>query len=267
MMMITPRPKKLRKKAFSLERFAPESRRGRFLYYYLLIPLAVLFVVYLLINNLVMPIIVRHGSEFPLMDITGKSQDEATSILDEAGLGIEISAQEYRSDKPEGTIMSQYPEPGVKIKSGRIIKVSISSGAKDIIIPALSGFTIRQAKLNIEAAGLILGDIAWTYSDSLPESVVVFSYPSAGANIPVGSAVNLMVNRGQLEGTVLMPDLVGKTLDEARKIIDDVKLKLGQVRYKKNPNFLPETVLEQSIEADIELETGDEIDLVVSTTD
>ena len=265
--MFIPRPKKLRKKTFSLEKFAPESRRGRFLYYYLLVPVAVLFFVYLFFNNLVMPLVIRHGSEFPLMDITGKSQAEATSILDEVGLGIEISAQEFRSDKPAGTVISQYPAPGIKVKSGRTVKVSISSGAKDIIIPALAGFTIRQAKLNIEASGLILGDIAWTYSDSLPESVVVFSYPSAGANIPVGSAVNLMVNRGQLQGTILMPDLVGKTLDEARKIIDDVRLKLGQVRYKKNPNFLPETVLEQSVEADIELETGDEIDLVVSTTD
>jgi serine/threonine-protein kinase len=265
--MITPRPKKLRKKRFSLEQFAPESKWGRFLYFYLLVPFACLLFVYLLLDNMIMPIITRHGSEFALMDVTGKTQDAAADILEEAGLGMEISAQEYRSDKPAGTILSQYPAAGSKIKSGRIIKVSISSGTRDVAIPTLAGFTIRQARLNIEASGLVLGDIAWTYSDSLPESVVVFSYPAAGTTIPVGATVNLMVNRGQLQGTILMPDLVGKTLDEAKKALEDVKLKLGNVRLKKNPNFLPETVLEQSVEADTELEMGDEIDLVISTTD
>jgi serine/threonine-protein kinase len=180
---------------------------------------------------------------------------------------MEVTSEEYHPDKPEGTILSQYPQALTKVKAGRTIKVVKSSGQKLVQIPQLAGFSVRQAKLNIEAAGLELGDIAWTFSDSLPERVVVFSYPSSGAEIPHGSRVNLMVNRGRLSGIVFMPQLVGKTYDEAEDALKKLGLKVGLVTHVRNENYLPGTVLEQSVEQATELEVGEEIDLIVSTTE
>jgi beta-lactam-binding protein with PASTA domain len=266
-MMPLPRPKKQRPKGFFLDRFAPDSRRGRFLYYYLSVPLACLIIIYLLFNNLIMPIVTRHGSEFALPDVVGKSEESARQILESSGLRLEVTSKEYQANKPEGTVLSQYPPAGTMVKSGRIIKVGSSIGQKLVIIPQLAGFSLRQAKLNIEATGLVMGEIAWTYSDSLPENVVVFSYPASGAEIPSGSTVNLMVNRGRLGGIVYMPNLIGKTLDDAKKMIVEVGLKLGTVTHVRDENYLPETVLEQSVEEATELEPGEEIDLKVSTTE
>jgi serine/threonine-protein kinase len=180
---------------------------------------------------------------------------------------MEIKSQEYHLDKPVGTIISQYPPEGTKVKSGRIVKVTISSGKKDVTIPPLAGFSVRQAKLNIEAAGLMLGDIAWTFSDSLPENVVVFSYPATGTEVTAGTEVNLMVNRGRVAGIVYMPNLVGKPLEDAKKMLEEVGLNLGLVTHVRNENYLPETVIEQSAPEATELEPGEEIDLIVSTTE
>ena len=214
-----------------------------------------------------MPIITRHGSEFTLPEIVGYQITDAEDILKMADLNIEIISEEYHPDKEDGTVITQYPTAGTMVKSGRTIKVVISSGQKDVVVPELAGFSVRQAVLNIEAADLILGDIAWTFSDSLPERVVVFSYPASGTEIPIGSQVNLMVNRGSLSGIVFMPRLVGRSLDEARAILDDLGLFIGLVTEVTNENYLPETVLEQSVEPATELEIGEEIDLIVSTTE
>jgi beta-lactam-binding protein with PASTA domain len=76
-----------------------------------------------------------------------------------------------------------------------------------------------------------------------------------------------MVNRGSLSGIVYMPRLIGRSLEEARVIISDLELKIGLVSYITDENYLPETVLEQSVKPATELEVGEEIDLIVSTTE
>ena len=113
----------------------------------------------------------------------------------------------------------------------------------------------------------MLGEIAWAFSDTLPEKVVVFSYPNAGVQIPLGSTVNLMVNRGRASNFTFMPKVIGMTLDEATKLIEDKVLKVGIVTYRTDENYLPETVLEQSEPEGTELDVRTEIDLVVSTTE
>jgi serine/threonine-protein kinase len=229
--------------------------------------LIIFLILFFVVDSFIMPAITRHGSEFALPDISGLNCDEAAKILESADLGMEIISKEFNSNKPEGTVISQYPPAGTKVKAGRIIKATISVGAKTAIVPPLRGFSVRQAKLNIEAAGLVMGEIAWTFSDSLPEKVVVFSYPASGTEVPGGTAVNLMVNRGRVAGAVYMPNLIGKPLDEAKKIIEEMGLKLGLVTYRRDENYLPETVIEQSAPEATELDSGEEIDLIVSTTD
>lgn len=230
-------------------------------------PFAVFIILFLFMDDMVMPIVTRHGSEFELPDIVGYQKEDATELLKVVDLGLEVTSEEYHPDKPPGTVLSQYPPVGTMVKSGRIIKVVTSIGQKYIKVPPLAGFSVRQAKLNIEAANLILGDVAWTFSDSLPERVVVFSYPATGTEILIGSPVNLMVNRGRLSGIVFMPNLVGKQLEEAVSMLNGLGLKVGLVTHVRNENYLPETVMEQSVEEVTELEVGEEIDLVVTTTE
>lgn len=248
-------------------RFFPAKSWRRKIFNFAFVPLASLFVIYFFIDSLFMPLVTRHGSEFELPEIVGYKLVDAREVLGFVDLGVAVTSEEYHPDKPEGTVLSQYPPAGTMVKSGRIIKVVTSIGQKFVAVPPLAGFSVRQAKLNIEAANLILGDIAWTFSDSLPERVVVFSYPASGTEIPQGSQVNLMVNRGSLSGIVFMPNLVGRQLEEAAIILDTLGLRIGLVTHIRDENYLPETVLEQSVEEATELEIGEEIDLIVSTTE
>ncbi|MEE8576550.1 MAG: PASTA domain-containing protein, partial [candidate division Zixibacteria bacterium] len=163
-------------------------------------------------------------------------------------------------------ILGQFPVAGSKVKSGRQIKFVVSLGKKIVFVPQLAGQSVRQATLNLEAVGLILGEISMAFSDTIPERVVVFSYPNVDVEVPIGTPVNLMVNRGRATNFTYMPNLTGMPLSEAIKKLEDKSLKLGIVSHRTDENYLPETVLEQSEPQGAELDVNTEIDLVVSST-
>jgi serine/threonine-protein kinase len=213
-----------------------------------------------------MPGVTRHGEDFPIPDFTNQRLIEAEIHLEELGLTYKVASQEYAPGKDQGVILQQFPTSGTRVKSGREIKLIISLGQKMVPIPIVAGKSVRQAMLDLETAGLTLGEIAWAFSDTLPEKVVVFSYPAAGTEIPLGSHVNLMVNRGRASNYTFMPDVTGLTLEDARRRLEEKSLKVGKISHKKNEDYLPDTVLEQSELEGTEVEIGTAIDLVVSTT-
>ncbi|MEA3296287.1 MAG: PASTA domain-containing protein [candidate division Zixibacteria bacterium] len=225
----------------------------------------ILIVLYLLVNSIVMPIVTRHGSEFPLPDFTGQRLIEARLTLDDLGLRHEIASQEYSPGKEQGLILGQFPISGTKVKRGRAIKFVVSLGQKLVPIPQVAGLSVRQAMLDLETSGLLLGEIAWAFSDTLPEKVVVFSYPATETEIPLGSPVNLMVNRGRSADFTYVPRVVGLTLNEASVRLESKSLRMGVITYRLVEDYLPETVLEQSESEGTEVDNGTEIDLVVST--
>lgn len=231
------------------------------------LPLLLLLFVYLVMDNFVMPSITRHGTEFPLPDFTNQRLIEVQFSIAELGLKHEVASQEYSPGKEKGIILNQFPVAGTKVKEGRTIKFVTSMGQKLVPIPQMAGRSVRQSMLDLEGSGLILGEIAWAISDTLPERVVVFSYPASGTEIPLGSPVNLMVNRGRATSFTYMPKVIGLTLNEALKRLENKYLKLGIVTYRTDENFLPETVLEQSESEGSELDVNTEIDLVISTTE
>jgi serine/threonine-protein kinase len=231
------------------------------------LPLLVFIILVLIVDKIVMPTITRHGEEFPLPDFTERPLAEAQDSLERMDLRHEVSSELFTPDKEPGIILSQYPEPGTKVKSGRSVKFVISLGEKMVPIPVLSGKSVRQAMLDLEANGLTLGDIAWAFSDTIPERVVVFSYPNAGTEVPLATPVNLMVNRGRSSNFTYVLNVVGMPLPQATRKLEEKALKAGIITYRVDDQYLPETVLEQSEPEGTELDINTEIDLVVSSTE
>jgi serine/threonine-protein kinase len=248
-----------------LGRYLPTGSIQRLIVLSIIAPLVVLFLLALIADKIVMPIVTRQGSEFPLPNFTSQRILEAQISLSELELSYEISAEEFSPGIPAGVILQQFPKPTTKIKPGRKIRFVVSAGQRMMAIPELSGKSVRQAMLDLETYGLELGDIQWALSDTLPERVVVFSYPAAGFEVPMGSLVNLMVNRGRASSFTYVPSVVGLTIDEALKRLEDKGLRLGLQTTRTDENYLPETVLEQSEPEGTELDVNTEIDLVIST--
>ena len=64
------------------------------------------------------------------------------------------------------------------------------------VVPRLDGQSMRNARLELETAGLNLGEIVSIPSQSVPPDVIIATEPSAGSTAPRGTPVNLLVSTG-----------------------------------------------------------------------
>jgi beta-lactam-binding protein with PASTA domain len=224
-----------------------------------------LFLFLLLVDRVIMPAAVHTGRECILPDITNLSLREAKEILQKRDLSLRVLAEEYNPLKPPGIILSQSPAPQAKVKKGRIVKVVVSKGEKMVLVPDLKGVSLRQAEIMLREKGLEVGEITWVCSDTFPENVVVESSPSFGLSVPLGMSVNLEVSLGVSPDTLMMPDLVGKSLEETKSILKELGLEIGEIRYETKDYLPPETVLEHFPQEGAEVKKGTRVNLKVST--
>lgn len=82
-------------------------------------------------------------------------------------------------------------------------------------VPVLTEISLGRAMERIEESDLELHLIRWTETSDLDPGTVVSQKPEAGQTVPKGSSVTLVV--AGAPGDVEVPNLVGMTLDDARK--------------------------------------------------
>lgn len=78
-------------------------------------------------------------------------------------------------------------------------------GGGAVVVPTLSGLTEEQAKMELEAAGLALGEVTTENSDTVELGLIISQDPEAGARVEEGAAVNIVVSTGIEQ--VAVPDL------------------------------------------------------------
>lgn len=78
-------------------------------------------------------------------------------------------------------------------------------GGGAVVVPALSGLTEEQARMELEAAGLALGEVTTENSDAVELGLIIRHDPEAGERVEEGTAVNIVVSVGIEQ--VPVPDL------------------------------------------------------------
>ena len=75
--------------------------------------------------------------------------------------------------------------------------------------------------------------------------------------------VDVTVSLGPLSQSVIVPSLVGRSLSEAKSVLDSAGIVVGNITYMASADLLPNTVLEQYPRAGDLVQHGQAIDLVV----
>jgi len=163
----------------------------------------------------------------------------------------------------KGTIILQKPAAGEIVKEGRRIYLFISGGEPLVMVPNLKGKSIRDAKFSLERIGLKLGRIEEVPSDN-PKDMIFDQEYAEGTRLKKGSLVGIYISVGEGEGSVEVPDLVGKSLSEAEKILTENSLTIGKINYQRSFSLLPNTVLDQYPSKGNKVNPGDRVDLFVT---
>ncbi|EPY2278620.1 Stk1 family PASTA domain-containing Ser/Thr kinase [Clostridium sporogenes] len=134
------------------------------------------------------------------------------------------------------------------------------SGGKKVEVPNVVGLTKEEAQKVLSEKKLKLV-VAQKVKSEKKEGTIIESYPKSGEKVAENSEVRVSISSGNV---VVVPNLKGMELDSAKKAIQDIKLKVGNVKYEFNDNVAAGKVISQTPDVDAELKEGEEISLVVS---
>ena len=200
--------------------------------------------------------------EVVVPDLQGKSVNEASALLGEAGLDLRVEEGRRLDPKiPAGQILTQDPQPGLRTRRDRSVKVWVSAGPRAMVIPVLAGESERAAQLRIQQDGLELQAVSEIRSPEYASGMVVAQTPSPKSS---GSRVALLINRGQRGETYVMPDLIGVNGDRAADVLRASGFRIAVVGDHPYPGVPAGIVLRQSPQAGFEISRGETISLEVS---
>jgi eukaryotic-like serine/threonine-protein kinase len=227
------------------------------------ISLVVITVLFLAIDNIVMPIYVQKGKTIKVPDVVGLPFKEAEGKIHAAGLIPKIA--EYKSDKRYeiGVVIVQNPSAEFEVKYDRGIYLTISGGEDLVVVPTLRGKSVREASFNLERVGLKLGDISFEPSDEIFANTIIRQEIAPATKVSNGKKIDVVVSQGKASDKHSVPDVALRTLIEAEKILKDCGFKPGKISYQPNIDLLPNTVLDQLPRAGEQLTLGEAIDLTV----
>ncbi|MEW6686743.1 MAG: PASTA domain-containing protein [Candidatus Edwardsbacteria bacterium] len=219
---------------------------------------------FLFANFLLMPLLTQQGKEIEVPDICGKELKEAERVLKEKKLSLMIESSRYDPSIPEGYIISQSPTSPWRVKEGRKILVTVSKGPERVAVPWLTKLSLRQASNLLERAGLQIGKTETANSDSIPKDYVIASIPVTGTIIEKGKMIDLLISLGPELPASVMPDLIGKKLEETQALLISQGLIIGEIKYVKSSGVENGTILMQAPQPGFTIKKGDTVQLAVS---
>lgn len=132
-------------------------------------------------------------------DVTGVELEEATELLEDSGFEYTIAEEErFSSDIDEGKVYSQDPTAGENIRVTRSINLVLSAGPESREIPDLSGMTTRQASIELDRLGFLVGETDYEFSDEFEQNRVINTIPEIGEEHFLGDEVDLVVSQGNV---------------------------------------------------------------------
>ena len=190
--------------------------------------------------------------EIEVPQFIGDTYEEAVSKAEEAGLKIERGDDVYSNDQEEGYVTAQNPEAGTMVVEGKTIVINVSKGKREGVIPTLLGKTQDQAKTELEELGFVLGTVTQVTSPEDAGKIVKQSI-EPGTKADQGAVVNIEVSDGKGVEQAIVPNLIGRTPDEAKSILSALKLEVGDVTYEERADVPENTIFWQSIARDSEV--------------
>ncbi len=202
--------------------------------------LAAIFSIVILVSIILfaLKIYTNHGEAIKVPNLVGLYENEAEEAIKHTGLTFEIIDSVYIRDAKPGIIVEQTPKQGLNVKAGRVVYLTVNAKQKRAItIPNLINVSQRQATYTLTSLGFKIGNVEIVPSE-YTDLVLDIKYNGVsikeGDKVPDGATLSLSVGRsdsvynGEM---VIVPSLMGLSINEAENIIANSNLMIGYVGF------------------------------------
>lgn len=196
--------------------------------------------------------------EYEVDNYVDRPYDE---VISHADAPFEVLDRVVDPDKPEGTVVEQYPSAGES--ADEPVKVVVTTANATVIVPDVTLLDKNRAESLLSYYGLT-AEFTVEVSDEVAAGLVVSQEPAPGEEAESGTALRLTVSEGK--EPVAVPDTVGKPLDAAAKELNKAQIAFT-VTYEADNGKPKDEVLRQSVAAGETVRRGEAIVLTVNAAD
>ena len=166
------------------------------------------------------------------------------------------SKTEFSDDVPENYVISE--KVVYKDKPG--IELIISKGPEEVVVPKIVGKTLKEAEKMLSEVGLKM-ESSYEFSDDVEKDVIIKQNIDADQKIKRGEKVTVVISNGPDDSIVEVPDLTGKSKEEAEELLDGLEIEFIE---EYNSSVEAGLIFDQSEESGTKLKKGDKITLTIS---
>lgn len=177
----------------------------------------------------------NHNKEIEVPDFTTLSVKDAAQLAESVGIRVEVTDSVYVRRMERGAVFSQNPAAGSRVKKNRLIRLTTNAvNAKQVSMPNLVGYSMRQAKAELSSKGLNLGKLIYV-SDMATNNVLKQQYHGkdikTGTMIDSGSEVDLVVGLSDTDNQTRVPNVVGMKYNRAVDAVHDNSLNVARTTF------------------------------------
>lgn len=203
-------------------------------------------------------------------DVTGKSYNEAVKMLKDNDLGVN---PQYQSSEEvaEGYVIDQEYKKGEIVDKNISVILYVSSGSSMITLPdddEMIGKNATNVKRTLSQLGFSV-NTETEYSSEYEEGMVIRVSPAGGSKLNKGDTVTVYESLGEKIEYIYVPDLTGKTIEEAEEYLEDQGIVLiiddDKITYKygDDTKFTKGQIMEQDLQVNESVEKGSKIKVTV----
>ena len=206
----------------------------------------------------------NHGEEIPVPNVVNMTVHQAIKELEDSGLEIEVDSGKYDPKYKSFQVLAIYPSQGSRVKNGSFVTIKVNPRtwapvAVPDIIDRYKGLAFNQLNL----VGLKVSDTIFEPSiqrDAVLRIIYNGSNIKPGTLLPKFSSVGLVIGSGPMRN-VAVPNLVGRTVQEAKKIITQHLFEVGIIDSESTGNHDAEIVYYQDPAPGALRDQGNQIDI------
>ena len=209
----------------------------------------------------------NHGEEIQVPNVVNMKVQQAIEVLDDQGLEYEVDSGKYDPKFKPLQVLKIYPHPGSRVKDGRAILLKVNPKTyAPVAVPDVLDRYKYLAFRKFDLLGLKVGDTI--YEPNIQKDAVIRMMFNGrvikpGEKVPMFSTLDLVIGSGPMRNVVI-PNLVGRTVAEAKAIITQNYFEVGLVEYEDGQNNDSDIIYYQDPASGSVRDQGMQIDLWAS---
>ena len=234
----------------------PKTKVASIIALFVLIFVATLVITLTVINS-------SSPKDVQIPNVVNLTQEEAKQKIEQLKLKFAYK-EEYSADVEAGHVISQDPQyiNNYSVKEGSTVTVVISKGMEQTKVPKVIGMEYSKAESALTEAGLEVEKVEET-SQKVEAGYVISQEIDANTEVQKGTKIKIHVSTGTGIKKVTVTSVIGKSSEEAKKILTDLKLEVNVVE-DEDTSKSDGVVLKQSVDPGTSIEEGSAITITVN---